>query len=160
MIIDAVILEPQMIEITETEFPGDGVEMKIGLIADFQRKNDDSRFVEQVVDVLNEQELDIVLIAGDFVHSNIDELPSVEPLKNLKTTYGVYGVLGNHDYKVYSMSKYGSSLEMGDKIIEYMESDGTIKILRNENVKIGNVTVIGLDDYWMGLRNETKAGMA
>ena len=77
MIIDAVILEPQMIEITETEFPGDGVEMKIGLIADFQRKNDDSRFVEQVVDVLNEQELDIVLIAGDFVHSNIDELPSV-----------------------------------------------------------------------------------
>ena len=58
------------------------------------------------------------------------------------------------------MSKYGSSLEMGDKIIEYMESDGTIKILRNENVKIGNVTVIGLDDYWMGLRNETKAGMA
>ena len=146
-----------MIEITETEFPGDGVEMKIGLIADFQRKNADPRFVARVVDILNEKKLDTVLIAGDFVHVNLSELPSVEPLKNLETTYGVYGVLGNHDYRIYSMNKYGSSLEMGDKIIEYLESDGTIKILRNENVRIGNVTVIGLDDYWMGLRNETKA---
>ena len=155
--IDAFVIEPNMIEINEIEISDTGAQMKIGLIADFQRGNSDSSFVQRVVDMMNEQDLDVVLIAGDFIDKNPEELLSVEPLKKLKANYGVYGVLGNHDYDVYFLNRNNVNLELGEKIKEFLESDGTIRILKNENITIENISIIGLDSYWAGLRDVDKA---
>ena len=151
------VIEPNMIEINEIKISDTGTQMKIGLIADFQRGTSDSSFVQRVVDIMNVQDLDVVLIAGDFIDKNPEELLSVEPLKKLKTRYGVYGVLGNHDYDVYFLNKNNVNLELGEKIKEFLESDGTIRILKNENITIEDVSIIGLDSYWAGLRDVDKA---
>ena len=81
----------------------------------------------------------------------------IEPLKKLKSKYGVYGVLGNHDYDVYFLNLENVDLELGEKVKEFLESDGTIRILKNENIMIENISIIGLDSYWGGLRDVDKA---
>ena len=155
--LDAFVIEPNMIEVTEINITDTGTSMKIGFISDFQRQNSDPVFVQRTVDILNAQDLDVIIIAGDFIDSSLDELPSLAPLDKLKTKYGVYGVLGNHDYNVYFLSNDNTHFQLAEAIIEYLENNGTLKILRNENVTIEDITIIGLDSYWAGLRDVDKA---
>ena len=155
--LDAFVIEPNMIEVNEIDIWDTGTKMKIGFISDFQRQNSDPAFVQRVVDILNEKNLDTVIIAGDFIDRSLSELPSLYPLGKLETKYGVYGVLGNHDYNVYSFDRDNANFELAETVIEYLESNGSIKILRNENVIINDVVIIGLDSYWAGLRDLEKA---
>ncbi len=155
--LDAFVIEPNMIEVNEIDISNAGTEMKIGFISDFQRQNSDPAFVQRVVDIMNEKDLDVILIAGDFIDRNLSELPSLEPLKKLETKYGVYGVLGNHDYNVYFLNRDNANLELGEKVKEFVESNGTVKILKNENTVIKDIVIIGLDSYWAGLRDIDKA---
>ncbi len=154
--IDAFVVEPNNIEVNEMDIYNTGSTAKIGFISDFQRQNSDPTFVQRVVDILNKENLDAVILGGDFVHRGVYELPSIEPLKKLQTKHGVYGVLGNHDYSVYSLDRDNADFELAETVKEYLEV-GPIKILRNENVKIDNITIIGLDSYWAGLRDVDKA---
>ncbi len=155
--LDAFVIEPNMIEVNEINISNTGTTMKIGFISDFQRQNSDPVFVQRVVDILNAQDLDTVIIAGDFIDRSLGELPSLDPLGELETRSGVYGVLGNHDYNVYSLNRNNANFELAETVIEYLESNGPIEILRNENVVINDVVIIGLDSYWAGLRDLDKA---
>ena len=155
--IDAFVVEPNIIEVNEIDILHTNTSMKIGLISDFQRQSSDPAFVKRVVDILNEQNLDAVILAGDFIDRGVYELPSLEPLKKIQTKHGVYGVLGNHDYSVYSLDRSNADFKLADTVKEYLEENNKIKILRNENVKIDNITIIGLDSYWAGLRDVNKA---
>ena len=155
--IDAFAIEPNMISVNQIDIADAGTKMKIGFISDFQRQSTDSAFVQRVVDMLNYRELDAVVIAGDFIDRNPSELLSIEPLRRIETEYGVYGVLGNHDYAVYSDDRNNANLELGQTVAEYLERDGSIKVLRNENVVIGGIAIVGLDSYWANLRDEKKA---
>ncbi|MDO7253639.1 metallophosphoesterase [Helicobacter cappadocius] len=55
--------------------------------------------VKKIVDKVNAQNPDIIVLTGDIIdtQSRFAEL-AIEELKNLKATYGVYYVLGNHEY--------------------------------------------------------------
>ena len=60
---------------------------------------------ESVVAAVNALQPDLVLITGDFADGTIDtprgytsREKDLAPLKDLKATYGVYGVSGNHEY--------------------------------------------------------------
>jgi len=55
--------------------------------------------VEDVVRRTNALEPDLIVLAGDFVDGRVDQLGyKLEPLKNLRAKYGVYGIPGNHEY--------------------------------------------------------------
>ena len=54
--LDAFVIEPNMIEVTEINISDTGTSMKIGFISDFQRQNSDPAFVQRVVDILNEKD--------------------------------------------------------------------------------------------------------
>ena len=69
----------------------------------------------------------------------------------------MYRVFGNHDYDVYSFNRNNVNYNIGESVIEYLKSNGTIKILRNENVIINDIVIIGLDLYWTNLRDIKKA---
>lgn len=155
--IDAFLVEPNMIQVNKVNISDSDTEMKIGFVSDFQRRTSDPLFVQHAVDIMNEEELDVVLIAGDFIDRSLSELPSVDPLKKLKTKHGVFGVLGNHDYNVYFLQRTNANLDTGEKVKNHVESDGTIKILKNENIEVNDISIIGLDSYWAGLRDEGKA---
>lgn len=88
------------------------------------------KHLQKFVQLSNEANPDLVLLVGDivdddpsiFIKENLDEV-----LKNLTSAYGVYGVLGNHEY-------YGKKIPL---FIEGMEK-ANVRILMDETISIDN----------------------
>lgn len=76
-------------------------QLKIAMVSDIHLgnvygKND----VKEIVDKVNDYKPDIVLIPGDLVDGDLSIVLSkdmLSPLKELRSTYGTYMTLGNHD---------------------------------------------------------------
>jgi len=86
----------------------------------------DQKFIRDVVKRVNALNPDIVVITGDLVDTALHlAMPALRELKNLKTKYGTYFIVGNHEY-----------LHGIDGIIKAVNDQG-IKTLENENVYIG-----------------------
>jgi hypothetical protein len=92
-------------EITTTEIPIYGLPNEfdgfvIGLVSDvhsgaFMLPDQMREYVKMV----NDLGADLVAVPGDFVNGRIDEVfPFAEAFSDLKAPFGVYGVLGNHDF--------------------------------------------------------------
>lgn len=64
---------------------------------------DDDRFVRKLVGVINGLHPDAVMFTGDIVHRHSSELiPFVDALSGIEAPYGVFSILGNHDYGDYA----------------------------------------------------------
>ncbi len=62
----------------------------------------DTQPTKDAVALVNSLNADVILFTGDLVNEKSEEaLPHVENLKQLKAPYGVYSILGNHDYGDY-----------------------------------------------------------
>jgi uncharacterized protein len=98
------------------------------------RKNRLKKYVE----LLNKQNADIILFAGDLIDHSIRPVEANKmdvELRNLKARYGVYAVFGNHEY-------YGNVA----KAVDFYKRSG-IKLLRDSAVTIDNrFILIGRDD--------------
>lgn len=149
-------VEPAQLTVRHVEINKTGVHMKVVFMSDFQRINSDPAFVQRAVELANAENPDIVLLGGDYVESGLSELPSIAPLSSLRAGYGVYGVLGNHDYGMATDSNDPRNEAMAAEVCKFLEAGG-IRLLRNENVRAGNITIIALDDYWAGKRDERMA---
>lgn len=58
-----------------------------------------AEWLSEVVKKTNALHPDMVLITGDFIDGSVPKtLFKLEPLKDLKTKYGVYAIPGNHEY--------------------------------------------------------------
>ena len=164
--VNSVLVEPAIIENDTIEITGTGVDMTVAFLSDFQRRDANPAFVQRAVDIVNAQNPDLVLLGGDYVERSAEELASVEPLRNLKSKHGIYGVMGNHDYLAFGFARdVGGDAVLAEQIIRFLETPNLsddnkkpINILRNEKVIIDDkVTLIGLDDLWAHLRDESKA---
>jgi len=152
--LDAMLIEPNIIQVEKLVLQNTNNDMNIIFIADFQRRNADPEFVQRVADIIQEHEPDIILLGGDYVdRAGTTDLPSIEPLRSLDARYGVYGVLGNHDYNVYFLNRGAADIETAKAIESYMEETGSIEILHNDAISVANVTLFALDSYWSGLRD-------
>lgn len=158
-----LFIEPNEIAVKTIRLNGTGTSMKIIFMTDFQRNDADPSFVRRAVDLANKENPDLVLLGGDYVELDESELPSIAPLRELKAKYGAYAVLGNHDYgiahaiRVDTPSSLAMNSSLAARIGEFLEEDGTITVLSNENRGFGSVSLIALDDLWAGKRNESKA---
>ena len=86
----------------------------------------DKTFIKNLVNRVNKLEADIVVITGDLVDTNlIYAKEALDELKNIKSKYGNYFIIGNHEYF------HGVT-----SIINYINNLG-FKTLENENVYIG-----------------------
>lgn len=163
VIVDSILIEPNFIQVKSIQIANTGTNMTIVFLADFQRRDADPGFVEKVVKMVNEQNPDLILLGGDYVERDVDELPSIAPLKSLEAKFGVYGVMGNHDYGAFGFAPtVGGNTDLAQKILEFFEisssKENAIEILRNEKIILGDqITLIGLDDYWAHLRDEKSA---
>ena len=169
--VNVILVEPNKIENDTIVISETNLNMTIAFLSDFQRRNADPGFVQRAIDMVNEKNPDLVLLGGDYVENSEKELPSIEPLKDIKSKYGVYGVMGNHDYLAFGHARdAGGDKELAKTVLDFLESppkkdlagnqndSKPIKILRNEKVVIDErLTIIGLDDIWAHLRDESKA---
>lgn len=85
--------------------------------------------LQRFVTLSNEQNPDVVLLAGDLV----DDKPDLfirkgmgEVMAQLKSTYGIYGVLGNHEY-------YGNAI--AEVVAELKKAN--VKMLLDETILVG-----------------------
>ena len=81
---------------------GDVDGMKVVLIGDLHLSvNSRLATTERMVELINEQQPDVVVIAGDIFTSSYEGLSHPEKyasaLRGIQTKYGVYAVYGNHD---------------------------------------------------------------
>lgn len=84
--------------------------------------------MERVAFLVNSLNPDLIMITGDFVNFEPEEIPFIfKSLKSLNAKYGVYGCLGNHDHYM--------TLEKQSQLIGLLKSAG-INLLINSNVKI------------------------
>ncbi|WP_369822127.1 metallophosphoesterase [Saccharomonospora sp. CUA-673] len=82
-------------------------------------------YVQRIVDIVNEQEPDLVAIAGDLVDGTVEHLAdAAAPLAQLRSTHGTFFVTGNHEY-------YAGYQEW----VDYLPRLG-MRVLRNEHVDI------------------------
>jgi predicted MPP superfamily phosphohydrolase len=119
--------------------------LTVGLISDIHSGPYISKEeIDGYIGTLNSLQPDLVFLPGDFVTMLPKEIyPVVESLSGLKSRYGVYGCLGNHEF--YSRAP--------DDITRRLEDAG-VKMLRNQSVTIninGNkLALIGIDDLGHG----------
>ena len=99
--------------------------------------------VKKSVIMANALNPDLVVLTGDFVWQDLDAIFELAPiLAGLDAKYGVFSILGNHDYWLDA-----------DVITRAMESAG-LPVLINQGLSIqqgkGSIFVAGLDDGWSG----------
>lgn len=94
--------DPQLKSYDVTTVNSQGRNLKIILLGDLHLStNSNIELTKKMVEMVNEQNADMVLIAGDVFTSSYDGLENPElysaELAKMKTTYGTYVVYGNHD---------------------------------------------------------------
>lgn len=141
MVIMAFLIGNKRIEVTEYTFSSkdlpeafDG--FRIVHISDLHlgTYGTDTARVAQLIDKTLEQKGDIILFTGDLVNFESKEaIPFKHELSRLKAPFGVYSILGNHDYAVYRNfeSKREQLIDI-NKLID-LEKECGWKVLRNEN---------------------------
>lgn len=90
-------------------------------------------------------EPDFVVYTGDYVSyespEQFTQLSKVIP-SFVKGKMGTIGILGNHDY-----GKNWREPDVANRITDMLTQAG-VTILRNEQIAINRLNIIGLDDYW------------
>ena len=94
--------------------------------------------LERIVEITNLLEPDLVVITGDLIESEGLYMPTLlRPLMQIKSRYGVFAVMGNHEYYTF---------EGADKVVEIISKFG-VKFLQNEVVRIaGGISLFGITD--------------
>jgi hypothetical protein len=96
-------------------------------------------YLTKMVNSVNQLKPDLVLLPGDVFDEDIDSINEGETVANfqrLSTPYGVFAVLGNHEY-------IGGFTE---EKIKYLREAG-VKVLRDSSQEIaGSLNLVGRDD--------------
>tara|TARA_B110000093_G_scaffold166837_1_gene192486 strand:+ start:313 stop:1155 length:843 start_codon:yes stop_codon:yes gene_type:complete len=88
---------------------------------------------------------DFVVYTGDYVsYENGKQFEQLDEVlvHTVKGKIGTVGILGNHDY-----GKNWAEQNVADKISEQLTNAG-IEVLKNDQVDISGLNIIGFDDYW------------
>ena len=134
---------------------------KITQISDIHSGSFDNQTkVQYGVDLVNQQKSDLVLFTGDLVNNRADEIkPWIKIFNKIKAEFGVFSILGNHDYGDYMRWEspaakrknmedlYDAHNEMGWDLLlnesRYIEKDGE------------RLAIIGVENWGSGFK---KAG--
>ncbi len=131
--------------LTEYEIDSEGkisAPMNIVLVSDVHlgHINGNASLIK-MIDKVNSLKPDIVLIAGDLIDMYLEpvlEKNMLEELKNIKSTYGTYFTLGNHDI-------YGSEAAM---LTEILRNNAETIVLRDEKILVNNeIYIAGRDNF-------------
>ena len=129
---------------TEKELPN----LKVAMFADSHLGTTfDADGFEKHLKAIEAQKPDIVVVVGDYVDDNTkkeDMIKASRALGKIKTKYGVYFVLGNHDKGYYKSAHRGFDEK---ELLEELTKAGVV-VLRDEAVLIDNTFyVIGRQDF-------------
>ena len=140
LIIWSFFIEPNQLVVTNYSIKDENLKgLKFVFVGDFHIKPNQHKRLTKVVDLINEQRPDLVLSVGDFVSGHEANMTMLieditKELKKVKSKYGFYTVLGNHDW-----------WQDGNTITDVLNKNG-IKVLANNSVKIDKFYIAGVED--------------
>lgn len=115
--------------------------------------------ITNMVEKINEQDADIVIIAGDIFDNSYDGMDDPEgikaQLKSIKSKYGIYAVYGNHD--IDEKILMGFTFDWGGK---QLHSEKMTNFMKECNIKLINDESVLINDefYLVGRRDTDKPG--
>jgi len=137
-------------------------DMKIAIAADFHvGPYRDASDLRRIVHAINNEQPDLILLAGDFLYDQHADCADLEPLSELKAKLGVFAVMGNHDTGDH-VSLRGKRYNVQDRSSDVTRclTDMGITVLRDGWKKIeanGKTCVIaGVDGAWADTMDLTK----
>lgn len=137
---------------------GEDKDLKVVLVADLHMGYAIGiDHITDMVEKINAQNPDLVVIAGDVFDNSYDSMDDPEGIKeqlsSIKSKYGVYATLGNHDIDEKILMGFtfdwSGNLENDQHMIEYVKECG-ITLLRDESVLVNN------EFYIVGRRDGEK----
>ena len=156
----------------------EGAPDNIVFIADPHLKEGNLANIRTIVDEINALEPSVVLIGGDFVFEDGEDLYLQEVWKDIDAP--VYAVLGNHDYMsgidgsswveknravrsasfdkdtydVSNLRDESTDLAYAERLTDELEKDG-VTVLKNEYLMVDGgglqMMLVGIDDGWAGM---------
>jgi len=127
--------------------------LKIVHISDLHLSTFDDRpaALQRIVEKINEQQPDIVCFTGDLVSMGVSEaLPYADVLKGIHAKYGVYSVLGNHDFLIYRRDLTSDTARMAEveQLAAFEREELGWQLLRNAQCTVHNaqLSIIGCDN--------------
>ncbi len=123
----------------------------------------DNHAVAAAIRLINAQVPDIVLFTGDLVNATADEaLPFVPIFRKIRARYGVFSILGNHDYGDYHHWPNAEAKAANMRLLEHIHKRQLgWNLLRNEHQSVfingAQLDIIGVDNY-SALRRFQKYG--
>ena len=121
-----------------------------------------SRYIKRCIDRVNALAPDIVVLTGDYVTHDLSgkfRQSAVELIGEIRSNYGVYACLGNHDYGFGSIIGKNHNSQL-DSMVSNMQAKG-IRLLQNES-SVADIDgqplwLVGLGDLWVGDLDPKKA---
>lgn len=107
--------------------------------------------IKNAIEMINQQNADLVFFTGDLVNSVANEMePYIDIFKKIKSKYGVYSILGNHDYgDYYRWNSRAQKIANMDRMKEIHKELGW-QLLLNENkfveINSANLGIIGVEN--------------
>jgi len=110
---------------------------------------DNERGLQKGIKLINKQNPDLILFTGDLVNDHKDEVnPYIGVLKQLKSKYGVFAVLGNHDYYgAYRQSD--KDAYWSDFFAKYTAMGFTLLNNQNKSIQISgtHIKIVGVENW-------------
>ena len=101
--------------------------------------------IERAVEIVNDLKPDLVLFTGDLVNFSAKEASGFEiALSAIKAPYGVYAIMGNHDYGDYISWPDATAKANDIKRLEAFYRMLGWKLMRNENtvIRVDSSTIL------------------
>jgi predicted MPP superfamily phosphohydrolase len=149
------LVEPRWIEVTRAEVAWAGRPLRLAVLGDFHAGRVGAEVVARSVELANEADADVILLAGDFVSGHeltAEKATILGALRNLRAKRGVFAVLGNHDSE-----PYAAPTPRAEAIAALLRGFG-IGVLENAWVSLGDgVTLIGVEEVQSGRADPGRA---
>lgn len=152
-LVDRLNIEVREVEVSIPDLPSDFDGFSIAQISDLHvgTFGSDTSFVSRLVDSINSLSPDLVVFTGDIVNRHSSEFtPFISTLRRLHAPYGVFSIMGNHDYGDYSDWPSVADKEQDVRNLWRMESEAGLTMLNNSFrwIRCGadSVALIGVEN--------------
>jgi len=111
--------------------------------------------VQKGVNLVNAQNSDVIVFTGDLVNNSAAEMePWIDTFAQLNAPYGMFSILGNHDYGDYITWENQAAKAQNMVRLKEIHNEIGFKLLLNESVSLqkdeASIGLIGVENWGKG----------
>lgn len=160
-------VEPTWLELNRLDVPVTGLPkafagFRIVQLSDFHcSRQVTPAYLGEAVELALAQEADLIVLTGDFVHKGYRYVDHVaRALGRLTAPFGVYAVLGNHDFSVRNALGFRRYRHLNRAVAAALAGQG-VQVLRNQTIPLvrgeDRLFLTGIEDLWSRVCDPERA---